>query len=261
MRAEQKRPSSPPRIDCSPEEWEARVDLACAYRLFAHLGWHSLVYNHITLRVPGPEKHFLINPFGLMFQEVTASNLIKVDIEGNKLSPSPWDVWEAGYVVHSSVHRVREDVTCVMHTHTEAGVTVSCLKEGLIPLDMSACMYTGRIAYHDLEGITTNREECQRIAGDLGDKYIMILRNHGLLTCGSTIANAFQEMYQLEQACKVQLRAQSSGAELNLPPAAIAEHVRNQGDPGKSNSMGHQNQLQWRAMRRWMEKLDPSFME
>jgi ribulose-5-phosphate 4-epimerase/fuculose-1-phosphate aldolase len=211
--------------------------------------------------VPGPEKHFLINPFGLMFQEVTASNIIKVDIEGRKLSPSPWDVWEAGYVVHSSVHRAREDVVCVMHTHTEAGVAVSCLKEGLLPLDMSACMYTGRIAYHDLEGITTNRDECERITADLGEKYIMILRNHGLLTCGSTIANAFQEMYQLEQACKVQLRAQSSGAELNLPPASIAETVRRQGDPGKSNSMNRQNQLQWQAMRRWMEKLDPSFME
>src|SRR5579883_1742506 len=252
-----RKPKTEPRIDCSPEEWEARVDLACAYRLFDHFGWHSLIYNHITLRLPGTDRHFLINPFGLMYREVTASNLLKVDIDGNKLVPSPWEVWEAGYVVHSSVHRTREDVTCVMHTHTTAGVAISCQADGLIPLDLTSMLFTNRIAYHDFEGITTNRDECERIARDLGDKKVMILRNHGLLTCGATIADAFQEMYQLEQACRIQLAAQSSGAKLNLPPASVGNKTATQSE---SEGMSKLNQLQWNAMRRWMEELDPSFM-
>jgi ribulose-5-phosphate 4-epimerase/fuculose-1-phosphate aldolase len=247
---------SGPRSDCSREEWEARVELACAYRVFDRLGWHSLIYNHITLRLPGPERHFLINPFGLMYREVTASNLIKVDIDGNKLSPSPWEVWEAGYVVHSSVHRVREDVRCVMHTHTTAGIAVACQKDGLIPLDLTSLLYTGRIAYHALEGITTDRAECARIAADLGDKNVMILRNHGLLTCGPTVADAFQEMYQLEQACRIQLAAQQSGVALNYPPDEIGKKTA----VTSSTGMARLNALQWAAMRRWMEETDPGFM-
>jgi len=245
-----------PRVDCSAEEWEARVELACAYRLFHQLGWHSTIYNHITLRLPGPERHFLINPFGLMYREVTASNLIKVDLDGNKVSPSSWEVWEAGFVVHSSVHRVREDVFCVMHTHTVAGIAVACQADGLLPLDLTSLLYTKRIAYHALEGITTNRDECERIAADLGDRNVMILRNHGLLTCGVTVADAFQEMYQLEQACKVQLAAQSSGAKLNFPPPEIGEKTA----VTSTTAMSRLNALQWAAMRRWMEETDPSFM-
>ena len=243
------------RIDCSEAEWGARVELACAYRLFDHFGWHSLIYNHITLRLPGPERHFLISPFGLMYREVTASNLLKVDLDGNKLTPSPWDVWEAGFVVHSAVHRVRDDVHCVMHTHTVAGIAVACQADGLLPLDLTSLLFTGRIAYHALEGITTNRDECNRIAADLGDRNVMILRNHGLLTCGATVADAFQEMYQLEQACRVQLAAQSSGARLNHPPAEIAQKTAT-----GSAGMARLNALQWAAMRRWMEQADPSFM-
>jgi ribulose-5-phosphate 4-epimerase/fuculose-1-phosphate aldolase len=243
------------RIDCTEAEWEARVELACAYRLFDHFGWHSLIYNHITLRIPGPERHFLINPFGLMYREVTASNLIKVDLDGKKLTPSPWEVWEAGFVVHSAVHRVREDVLCVMHTHTVAGIAVACQAEGLLPLDLTSLLFTGRIAYHQLEGITTDRAESARIAADLGDKSVMILRNHGLLTCGPTVADAFQEMYQLEQACRVQLAAQSSGARLNFPAAEVAQKAA-----GRSAGMAKLNALQWAAMRRWMEETDPSFM-
>jgi ribulose-5-phosphate 4-epimerase/fuculose-1-phosphate aldolase len=244
-----------PRIDCSAEEWAARVELACAYRLFDRFGWHSLIYNHITLRIPGPDRHFLINPFGLLYREVTASNLIKVDLDGNKVSPSPWEVWEAGFVVHSSVHRVREDVFCVMHTHTVSGIAVSCQAEGLLPLDLTSMLFTNRIAYHDFEGITTDRDECQRIAADLGGRNVMILRNHGLLTCGATVADAFQEMYQLEQACKVQLAVQSSGAAINHAPAAVAQKTAD-----RTATMSHLNNLQWAAMRRWMEETDPSFM-
>jgi ribulose-5-phosphate 4-epimerase/fuculose-1-phosphate aldolase len=249
-----------PKIDCSAEEWAARVDLACAYRLFDHFSWHSLIYNHITLRIPGPERHFLINPFGLLYREVTASNLLKVDLDGNKLSPSPWEVWEAGFVVHSAVHRTREDLHCVMHTHTTAGVAVSCQADGLLPLDLTSMLFTGRTAYHDFEGITTDRDECERIAADLGDKRVLILRNHGLLTAGPTIADAFQDMYQLEQACKIQLTVQSSGAKLNFPDASIAAKTRRQGDASMDNAMAARNAMQWAAMRRWMEELDPSFM-
>src|SRR5258708_32890234 len=142
-------PSTTPRIKCSPEEWQSRLDLACAYRLFYQLGWHSLIYNHITLRIPGPERHFLINPFGLMYREITASNLLKVDIHGNILSSSPWPLFEAGYVVHSAVHMAREDVTCVMHTHTEAGGAVACQTAGLLPLGLVSLDFTDRIAYPD----------------------------------------------------------------------------------------------------------------
>jgi ribulose-5-phosphate 4-epimerase/fuculose-1-phosphate aldolase len=164
-------------------------------------------------------------------------------------------VWEAGFVVHSSVHRVREDVLCVMHTHTVAGIAVACQAEGLLPLDLTSMLFTRRIAYHDFEGITTDRDECQRIAADLGDKNVMILRNHGLLTCGATVADAFQEMYQLEQACKVQLAAQSSGARLNFAPAEVAQKTAD-----RTATMSRLNDLQWAAMRRWMEETDPSFM-
>jgi ribulose-5-phosphate 4-epimerase/fuculose-1-phosphate aldolase len=255
-----KKARTEPKIDCSPEEWAARLDLACAYRLFDHFGWHSLIYNHITLRVPGPERHFLINPFGLLYREVTASNLLKCDLDGNKLTPSPWEVWEAGFVVHSAVHREREELHCVMHTHTVSGVAVSCQAEGLQSFDMTAMLFTGRVAYHDYEGITTDREECARIAADLGDKRVMILRNHGLLTAGPTIADAFQDMYQLEQACKIQLAAQASGAKLALPDAPVAAKTSRQGDAAKDNAMAARNAMQWAAMRRWMEELDPSFM-
>ena len=250
-----KRANTGSRMDCSEAEWEARVELACAYRLFDHFGWHSLIYNHITLRIPGPERHFLINPFGLMYREVTASNLLKVDLDGNKLTPSHWEVWEAGFVVHSAVHRVREDVRCVMHTHTVAGIAVACQADGLLPLDLTSLLFTNRIAYHELEGITTDRAECDRIAADLGDRTVMILRNHGLLTCGATVADAFQEMYQLEQACRVQLAAQSSGAQLNFPPVEIGRKTA-----VRSGGMSRLNALQWAAMRRWMEETDPSFM-
>ncbi len=138
-----------PKLDCSAQEWEARGELACAYRLFDHFGWHSLIYNHITVRIPGPERHFLINPFGLMYREVTASNLIKVDLDGNKVTPSPWDVWEAGFVVHSAVHRVREDVLCVMHTHTTAGMAVASSQAGLACTNFYSAQLAGQVAYHD----------------------------------------------------------------------------------------------------------------
>ncbi|HEY0336609.1 MAG TPA: class II aldolase/adducin family protein, partial [Burkholderiales bacterium] len=170
---------STPKIDCSPEEWEARVDLACLYRIVSHLGWHkSIIYNHISMRVPGPEVHFLLNPLGLMYTEITASNLLKVDLKGRKVNPSPYPVHTAGFVVHSSVHRVREDVKCVIHTHSNAGVAVSCQEQGLLPINLGSMGLYDKLAYYDCEGVTNEADECERIAAALGKKNVLILRNH-----------------------------------------------------------------------------------
>jgi ribulose-5-phosphate 4-epimerase/fuculose-1-phosphate aldolase len=238
------------------EEWQLRCELAAAYRLFAQLGWHELIYNHLTVRVPGAE-HFLINPFGLMYREVTASKLVKIDLEGRKVEPNPWNVNPAGFVVHSAVHAARVDAQCVMHTHTTAGQVVSCQKEGLLPLSFNAMFYAGRVAYHDFEGITLDREECRRLAADLGDRNVMILRNHGLLVCGPTIGDAFAEHYMLQRACEVQIAAQATGALLVLPRDEIAQRASAQYDA--TARKGDQNTLLWQAMLRWAWDLDPRF--
>jgi ribulose-5-phosphate 4-epimerase/fuculose-1-phosphate aldolase len=248
---EQRRPETVAR-----EEWQLRCELAAAYRLFGQLGWHELIYNHLTVRVPGSE-HFLINPFGLMYREVTASNLVKIDLEGRKAEPSPWNVNPAGFIVHGAVHAARRDVQCVMHSHTTAGQVVACQQGGLLPLSFNAMFYAGRIAYHDFEGITLEREECQRLAADLGDRNVMILRNHGLLVCGPTIRDAFAEHYMLQRACEVQVAAQSTGAPLVMPAAEIAQRASGQYD--RTARKGDQNTLLWEAMLRWAWELDPSF--
>jgi ribulose-5-phosphate 4-epimerase/fuculose-1-phosphate aldolase len=237
-------------------EWQLRCELAAAYRLFAQLGWHELIYNHLTVRVPDSE-HFLINPFGLMYREISASTLVKVDLEGRKAEPSPWNVNPAGFIVHSAVHAARPDLQCVMHTHTTAGQVVSCQQEGLLPLSFNAMFYAGRVAYHDFEGITLDREECQRLASDLGERNVMILRNHGLLVGGPTIGDAFAEHYMLQRACEVQVAAQASGAALRMPAAAIAERASAQYE--RTARQGDQNTLLWQAMLRWAWEIDPSF--
>jgi len=247
----QRRPEAVPH-----EVWQLRCELAAAYRLFAHLGWHELIYNHLTARVPGTE-HFLINPFGLMYREVTAGNLVKIDLEGRKVEPSAWPVNPAGFVVHSAVHAARPDVQCVMHSHTTAGQVVACQEAGLLPLSFNAMFYAGRVAYHDFEGITLEREECQRLAADLGDRNVMILRNHGLLVCGPSIGDAFAEHYMLQRACEVQVAAQATGAALIVPPDAIAQRASAQYD--RTARQGEQNTLLWDAMLRWAWELDPSF--
>jgi ribulose-5-phosphate 4-epimerase/fuculose-1-phosphate aldolase len=244
----------------SEAEWNLRVDLACAYRLVAHLGWDMLLSNHITTRLPGPERHFLINPHGLMYHEVKASNLVKVDLAGEILGPSNWGINEAGFVVHSAVHTARDDLHCVIHTHTDAGVAVACQADGLLPLSLSSLILHGRIAYHDCEGVTTDRAESARIASDLGDKDLMILRNHGLLAGGPDIASAFFNMYQLERACRAQIMAQSGGARLNLLdgeiPDRAAAQFRNM-RTGPAATAG--SEMLWNAMRRWMNEIDPSY--
>ena len=248
---QQRRPAA-----VSAPEWQVRCELAAAYRLFAHLGWHELIYNHLTARVPGME-HFLINPFGLLYREITASALVKVDLDGRKVEPSAWDVNPAGFVVHAAVHAARPDAHCVVHTHTTAGQVVSCQRDGLLPLSFNAMFYTGRIAYHDFEGITLDREECARLAADLGDRNVMILRNHGLLVCGPSIGDAFAEHYMLQRACEVQVAAQATGVPLVQPPAAVAQRVSAQYE--RTARQGTQNTLLWDAMLRQAWDLDPRF--
>lgn len=253
MRAEfeKRRPAS-----CVPEEWYVRCELAAAYRLFAQLGWHELIYNHITARVPGTE-HFLINPFGLMYREITASNLVKIDLAGSKVEDSPHPVNPAGFVVHSAVHGARPDAACVMHTHTTAGQVVSCQQGGLLPLSFTSMFFTDRIAYHDFEGITLDSEESQRLAADLGSRNVMFLRNHGLLVCGPSIADAFADHYLLQRACEVQVAAQAGGVALIQPSRQIASRSAGQFD--RTARHGDQNTLMFDAMLRWMWELDPGF--
>ncbi|MET3373595.1 ribulose-5-phosphate 4-epimerase/fuculose-1-phosphate aldolase [Variovorax boronicumulans] len=243
-------------VSCPVDEWQVRCELAGAYRLFAQLGWHELIYNHITARVPGTE-HFLINPFGLMYREVTASNLLKIDLDGSKIEPSPYSANPAGFIVHSAVHAARHDVACVMHTHTTAGQVVACQRDGLLPLSFTSVFYTGRVAYHDFEGITLEREESQRLAADLGSKNVMILRNHGLLVCGASIADAFADHYLLQRACEVQIAAQATGVALIQPSDDIATHAAEQFD--LSARKGDQNRMLFDAMLRWTWELNADF--
>jgi ribulose-5-phosphate 4-epimerase/fuculose-1-phosphate aldolase len=250
-RFQQRRPAG-----IEPQEWQVRCELAAAYRLFAHLGWHELIYNHLTVRVPDSE-HFLINPFGLMYREITASSLVKIDLDGHKVEASTWSVNPAGFIVHGAVHAARADAHCVMHTHTTAGQVVSCQRDGLLPLSFNAMFYAGRVAYHDFEGITLEREECRRLAADLGDRNVMILRNHGLLVCGPTVGDAFTEHYMLQRACEVQVAAQATGAVLVQPRGEIAERAAAQYD--RTARRGDQNRLLWDAMLRWAWDLDPAF--
>jgi ribulose-5-phosphate 4-epimerase/fuculose-1-phosphate aldolase len=242
------------------DEWNARQELACAYRLFDHFGWHELIYNHITVRVPGSEGHFLINPFGLLYREVNASNLVKIDLEGNIVGESAYPVNPAGFVVHSAIHAARPDAHAVAHVHTTAGQAVACQKEGLLPLSFSALFYTDRIAYHDFEGITLDRGERARLAADLGDRSVMILRNHGLLSCGPTLAHAFLDLYQLQRACEVQIAAQAGGSQ-QLALASREASLNSAAQHRRALEKGVEPAMAFAAMRRWMVAKDPSFLE
>ena len=194
----------------SAEEWQTRLDLAAAYRLVAHFHWDDLVFTHITAKVPGTEQ-FLINPYGLMFDEITASSLVKIDIEGRVLQETPFPINPAGFTIHSAVHGARHDAQCVMHTHTLNGVAVSAQKRGVLPISQQSIFVLSNLAYHDYEGVALRDEEKARLVADLGDKSFLMLRNHGLLTLGSTVASAFQAMYLFEATCAIQIRAQAGG--------------------------------------------------
>ena len=242
----------------SAEEWAVRVDLACTYRLVAHYGWTLMIYNHISARVPGHDDQFLLNPFGLHYTEVTASNLVKIDMTGKVIDGSPYAINDAGFTIHSAVHGARHDVAAVLHTHTEAGTAVSALECGLLPFSQDAMVFYNRIAYHDFEGIALDLDERARLVRDLGPHFAMILRNHGLLTCGRTVPEAFEFMYQLELVCRAQLRALTTGQKLRLPPPEICEKTAlqypcNRGEPAGAHEWPH-----WVRM---MDQLDPSYRD
>ena len=245
----------------SAEERTVRRDLAACYRLIDHFGWTDLIYNHITARVPGEGHQILINPFGLHYEEVKASNLVKIDLEGNKIEPSDYGINPAGYVIHSAIHAAREDVVCVVHTHSRFGVAVSCLEEGFLPMTQGGLQFYNRIAYHDYEGIALDLDERSRLVADLGDKNAMILRNHGLLTCGRSVAEAFSRMFYLEQACQVQIDALAAGRKLNQLSGQVSEHTAQQWDGGESTTEDDGEKSEWAAMLRLLDRRDPSYRE
>jgi ribulose-5-phosphate 4-epimerase/fuculose-1-phosphate aldolase len=240
----------------SPEEWQTRVDLAACYRLVADFGWSDLIFTHITARVPGTSDQFLINPYGMMFDEITASSLVKIDLHCNKLDDSPFPVNPAGFTIHSAIHAVRHDAHCVLHVHSVNGVAVSAQKHGLLPLSQQSIFVLSSLAYHDYEGVALNDDEKPRLVADLGSKTCLMLRNHGLLTVGKTIADAFLNMYVFETACMIQVRAQAGGGELIPIPQAIIDQAQRQAK-AVTNSAG--GMLAWPALLRRLERLDPSY--
>ncbi len=254
------RPSGNVRSRVSDEEWAVRVDLAAAYRLVAHYGWDDLIYTHISARAPGPEHHFLINPYGMMFEEITASSLIKIDMSGELVMESDYDVNKAGFTIHSAVHEAREDARCVIHLHTLDGTAVSTDCRGLLPLNQTALLIRDLIAWHEYEGVAVDLDERPRLQKDLGDRNYMLLWNHGTLTCGETVAEAFQRMYFLERACSMQVRTLSTGAEIHPPSDEIVERTARQGDNDEYFAM-LSNTMAWPALLRMLDRRDPSFRE
>ena len=240
----------------SAEEWQLRVDLAACYRLVALYGWSDLIFTHISARIPGPEHHFLINPYGLMFDEITASSLVKVDMQCNKLIESPYPVNPAGFVIHSSVHAAREDVQCVLHTHTRAGVAVSAQKNGVLPISQQSTFVLASLAYHGYEGVAFRDEEKPRLQADLGQANFLMLRNHGLLTCGKTIADAFLAMYTFEAACKIQIDAQAGGGELTQVHPQILTGVA---QAMKVQTSGLGGAFAWPALLRKVQREAPGY--
>ena len=240
----------------SAEEWALRVDLAAAYRLVAAYGWSDLVFTHISARIPGPEHHFLINPYGLMFDEITASSLVLIDLQCNKLRESPFPVNPAGFTIHSCIHELRDDAVCVLHTHSRAGVGVSAQKAGVLPLSQQSTLVLNSIAYHDYEGIALNPDEKPRLQASLGQANFLMLRNHGLLTVGRTVADAFQAMYLFETVCTIQVRAQAGGGPMvTVDPALIA--TARQQSAVVTRGLG--SQLIWPGLLRRLERRSPGY--
>ncbi|WP_442113977.1 class II aldolase/adducin family protein [Pseudomonas sp. NUPR-001] len=252
----------------TPTETELRLrqELAACYRLIAHFRMTDLIFTHISVRIPGPEHHFLINPYGLMFDEITASKLVKIDLQGNAVEPSEYPVNPAGFVIHSAIHSAREDAQCVLHTHTKAGCAVAALKCGLLPVNQISMEFFGKVAYHDYEGIALDMDEQQRLVRDLGDKPVLMLRNHGLLTVGESVSQAFLRMYYLEKACEIQLAAQAAG-EIILPPDAVCAHTEQQfNEPARPLKEGELSdpdgmQLAWAALLRLVQRVAPDYRD
>lgn len=239
-------------------EWEARQQLAACYRIFDYMGWSEMIHNHISFRVPGEDNAFLINPFGLHYSEVTASNLLKIDIDGNKLTESDYPVNRAGFVQHSLFHRHLPDAHCIVHTHTTAGMAVACTEEGLTPTSFYAGFFTGRIAYHDFEGVTVRDEEGDNLLAHLGDKRFMILRNHGLLVMAESVPAAFFWYFMFERACQIQVATRAAGTPATIPDEVIAVHQR---DMLAACPPGHFGSNEFAAYVRLIDKVDPSWRD
>ncbi len=258
-RIHQERPMNAPnqsvREQVSEQEWQLRTDLAACYRLIALYGWDDLIFTHVSVRIPGPEHHFLINPYGLLFDEITASSLVKVDMECRPLLPTPHPVNPAGFVIHSTIHAAREDVVCVLHTHTTAGVGVSAQRDGLLPISQQASIVLTSLGYHDYEGIAVNDDERPRLARDLGSNSCLILRNHGLLTVGSSVAEAFVRMHTLESACRAQIAAQSGGAALTTIDSKVLAGVT--ANVKLATVKGSLGALAWPTLLRKLQRVNP----
>jgi ribulose-5-phosphate 4-epimerase/fuculose-1-phosphate aldolase len=250
--------TTPVRDLVSPEEWQLRCDLAACYRQVARQGWSDLVFTHISARVPGPEHHFLINPYGLMFEEITASNLLKVDADCRKQLDSPHPVNPAGFTIHSAVHAARPDVGCVLHTHTRAGVAVSAQKAGVLPISQQSTFVLASLGYHGYEGVALNEDEKPRLVADLGANTFLMLRNHGLLTVGATVADAFLAMYTFESSCQIQIAAQSGGSALTTVDPRILAGVQ---QAFKVQTGGLGGAFVWPALRRQLDRADPSYQD
>jgi len=245
----------------SPEEWEVRVALAACYRLIAHFGWDDLILTHNSARVPGEPKHFLINPMGLMFNEITASNLVKMDLEGNLVEPSEHEANRAGYVIHSAIYMGRPDVQCVIHTHTEADIAVGALEEGLLPLSQWAMRFYNRLGYHDYEGVSLDLDERERLQQSIGNYPVLVLRNHGLLATGRNVAEAFSLTYHFERSAEAQLKIQAAvaaGAKMVIPSPETCERQAAQFARG-GNDPRLGGQREWPALLRLADKLDPGY--
>ena len=240
----------------SPEEWAIRVDLAACYRMVAHYGWDDLIFTHISARVPGPDAHFLINPYGMLFEEVTASSLVKVDLDGNKILDSEFDINPAGFNIHSAVHEAREDAHCVLHLHTNEGVAVSILEDGLEAFSQASLFPLSGLSYHAYEGVSLDPDEKQRLVADLGENNFFILRNHGLLTCASTIPDAFLFMYIMQRAAETQLLAQGTGKPLIKVPDAILGGIQSMAKEVLRSSGG---QMAWPGILRKLDRDYPGF--
>ncbi len=244
----------------APGEWEARVDLAAAYRLVALYGWDDLIFTHLSARVPGPEHHFLINPYDMMFEEITASSLVKIDVEGKPVGPATHPVNPAGFTIHSAIHMARDDAAAVMHLHTPDGQAVSAMEFGLLPHTQTSMIAGGDVAYHEYEGIATDLEERERLVEDLGTKNAMILRNHGTLAVGNSVAACFLRLYFLERACAAQVKMLSAGRDhLNTPPQGTPEKVAGQSAPAGMGMLAER--LAWPALLRKLDRIDPGFRD
>ena len=242
----------------SEEEWKTRVDLAAMYRLTALYGWTDMIFTHISHRVPGPDHHFLINPYGMFFEEITASSLVKVDLDGNVVQETPYFINPAGFTIHSAIHAARDDAHVVMHLHTDDGVAVSANKEGLLPLSQTAMLARHDLAFHDYEGVALDHGERERLVADMGDKNNMLLYNHGTLTVGGTAAECFLRMFFLERACSMQVRALTAGREnMIIPSQEVQDVVRGQANPEGTKTLA--NMLAWPGLLRKLDRESPGY--